>query len=92
MDAKRKLFEEYGDSIGILSPKIRFEIGNKINGYVSEKKIDKLFFSQKFDNNYYLSLCYDKVETLSEKKYINIIDNAQIEVITKEEADNEYGV
>lgn len=89
---KESYLKNMGMSIGRLSPKIRFEIGNRINGYVGEKKIDKLFFSQKFDNNYYLSLCYEKVETLSEKKHINIMDYAQIEVITKEEADNEYGV
>lgn len=43
---KESYLKNMGMSIGMLSPKIRFEIGNKINGYVSEKKIDKLFFSE----------------------------------------------
>ncbi len=57
-----------------ISPKLKFIMENSIEGYVDENKIDKSFFSQRFQKDYIISICYDEKEELNESKFINILN------------------
>lgn len=72
------LKESYLKNLGIgimgISPKLKFIMENSIEGYVDENKIDKSFFSQRFQKDYIISICYDEKEELNESKFINILN------------------
>lgn len=75
---KESYLKNIGMGITALSPKISFDTSKNIKGYIDCEKIEKKFFSQKFDDNYYLSICYDLNEKIIENKYFCILDFEQL--------------
>lgn len=75
---KESYLKNKGIGIKGLNSQLRFELGKCIIGYEKESMIHKLFYTERFENDYYISVCYDKKDIIIQENVIKIISLKQL--------------